>query len=142
MAAGIHALGVVSLLEAFAAGRVSVVAATDHYLERIARLDPHLKAFTHVDAERARASAQASSVRFDAGRARALEGVPIAIKGNIAVQGLPRHAGVGGWRDRVAAADARCVARLRAAGAVILGITNLHEAALGATTDNPAWGQC
>jgi aspartyl-tRNA(Asn)/glutamyl-tRNA(Gln) amidotransferase subunit A len=142
MAAGIHGLGVGSLLRAFRAGRVSVVAATEHYLERIARIDPRLMAYTHVDAAGARAAALAGAARFEAGTARALEGVPVAIKGNIAVRGLPRHAGVGAWRNRVADADAEAVARLRSAGAVILGITNLHEAALGATTDNMAWGQC
>ena len=77
MAAGIHALGVVSLLEAFRAGRVSVVAATEHYLERIARHDPVLKAFTHVDAAGARSAAAESAARFDSGTARALEGVPV-----------------------------------------------------------------
>lgn len=141
MAAGIHALGVVSLLEAFRAGRVSVVAATDHYLERIARHDPVLKAFTHVDAEGARAAAAASAARYDAGTARALEGLPLAVKANIDVAGWPVHGGMAAFSGRVPAADAEVVARLKAAGAVILGLTNLHEGALGATTDSEAFGQ-
>ncbi len=141
MAAGIHALGVVSLLEAFRAGRVSVVAATDHYLERIGRHDPVLKAFTHVDAGGARAAAAASAARFDAGTPRALEGVPIALKANIDVAGWPVHGGMGAFAGRIPDADAEVVTRLKAAGAVILGLTNLHEGALGATTDNAAFGR-
>lgn len=141
LAAGIHALGVVSLLEAFRAGRVSVVAATAHYLERIARHDPVLKAFTHVDAAGAQAAAAESAGRYDAGTARALEGVPVAVKANIDVAGWPVHGGMAAFAGRVPAADAEVVRRLKAAGAVILGLTNLHEGALGATTDNEAFGQ-
>ncbi len=140
MAGGIHALGVVSLLEAFRAGRVSVVAATDHYLDRVARFDGGLNCYTHVDAAGARAAAAASAARYDAGTARALEGVPIAVKANIDVAGLPVHGGIGVLRGRIAASDAEAVARLKAAGAVVLGMLNLHEAALGATTDNAFFG--
>ncbi len=152
MAAGIHQLGVVSLVEAYRAGRVSVVAAVEHYLDRIARFDPAgragnsrqpgLRAFTHIDAEGARAAAIASAARWDAGTARALEGVPIAIKANIDVAGLPVHGSIGALRSRVPAQDAEVIARLKAAGAVILGMLNMHEAALGATTDNAVFGQC
>lgn len=140
MSAGVHDLGVVALTAAFAAGQVSAVAAADAYLERIARLDPEIRAFTHVDEAGARAAARASAARLEAGEARPLEGVPLAIKGNIAVRGLPCHGGFGAFRDRVAGADAAAVARLRAAGALILGVLNLHEGALGATTDNPHFG--
>ncbi len=141
MSAPAHRLGVVALRAAFDAGELSPAAATDQYLERIARFDPALNAFTAVDAEGARAAAGESAARVAAGAARPLEGVPIAVKANIAVRGLPWHGGFGAWRDRVAEADAEVVARLRAAGAVILGTLNLHEGALGATTDNPHFGR-
>lgn len=141
MAAGIHQLGVVALREAFRAGRVSVVAATAHYLARIERFDPVLKAFTHVDAAGARAAAEASAARFEAGTPGPLEGVPIAVKANIDVRGLPVTGGIAALRERIAPADAEVIERLRAAGAVLLGMLNLHEAALGATTDNAAYGQ-
>ncbi|WP_448578769.1 amidase [Thermaurantiacus sp.] len=140
MSAGIHACGIAALVEGFALGRMSVTAVTDHYLERIARLDPGLHAFTHVDAEGARASARTSAARVEAGRARPLEGVPVAIKANLAVKGLPWHGGFGAFADRIATADAAAVHRLRDAGAVILGVLNLHEGALGATTNNPFFG--
>jgi len=142
MVARMHQLGVVALLEAYLAGRVSVVAATEQYLERIAAFDPQLKAFTQVAVDGARAAAKASAQRYDAGTARPLEGVPIAIKANLDVAGLHVHGGIDAYRDRIATADCTAVERLRDAGAVILGMLNMHEAALGATTDNLFFGQC
>lgn len=140
MATGLHQLSATALLDAFAAGRISVVAATRHYLDRIARSNDQLKAFTHVDAAGALAAAASSAARIDAGAPRPLEGLPIAVKANIAVAGLPLTAGVAARAGRIAAEDAAAVAALRAAGAVILGLTNMHEGALGATTDNPHFG--
>ncbi|MFN7397644.1 MAG: amidase [Sandaracinobacter sp.] len=70
-----------------------------------------------------------------------LAGVTVGVKSNIAVKGLPFTAGMGLFRDRIAGRDAAVVARLRAAGAAILGTLNMHEAALGATTDNPFFGR-
>ncbi len=110
-------------------------------LDRIARFDSDLRAFTALDRDRALADAAQSEVRIAAGDARPLEGWPIAIKANIDIAGLATTAGVEARRHAVAAADAPAVAALRAAGAVILGHANMHEAALGATTDNPAYGQ-
>src|SRR5690606_17308340 len=69
-----------------------------------------------------------------------LAGVTIGIKANIAVAGLPWTAGMALYRDRIAARDADAVARLRAAGAALLGTLNMEEAALGAKTDNPWFG--
>lgn len=140
MASGLHRLGVVALGEAYAAGRASTVAVTEALLDRIARLDPTLRAFTHVDAEGARAAAHASAARFDAGDPRPLEGVPIALKANIDVAGWPVHGGIGALADRVASADSEVARRLKGSGAVLLGALNLHEAALGATTDNQFFG--
>lgn len=69
-----------------------------------------------------------------------LAGTTAGIKANIAVAGLPWTAGMGHRLDVIAAEDAPVVARLRAAGAAILGTLNMHEAALGATTANPFTG--
>ena len=70
-----------------------------------------------------------------------LSGLTVGIKANIAVAGLPWTGGMGLYRDRIAKQDADVVSRLRAAGATIPGTLNMHEAALGATTDNPFYGQ-
>ncbi|TVQ35139.1 MAG: amidase [Geminicoccaceae bacterium] len=69
-------------------------------------------------------------------------GPVMAVKDNIDVRGLVTAAGIGAWRDRVATADAEVVARWRRAGGEILGKTNMHEGALGVTTDNAAFGRC
>ncbi|WP_181160196.1 amidase [Sandaracinobacter neustonicus] len=141
MAAGIHTLGVASLRAGYQAGRISVAAAVDHYLARIERFDPTLKAFTFVDPEGARTTARISAERFESGTARPLEGVPIAIKANIDVAGWPVTGGIAAWRDRRPTTDAQAVRLLKDAGAIPLGLTNMHEGALGATTDNPFYGQ-
>ncbi|MEE4200248.1 amidase [Erythrobacter sp.] len=70
----------------------------------------------------------------------ALAGLSIGVKANIAVEGMPLHAGLGAWKSRVAEEDAEVVRRLRKAGAAIIGILNMEEGALGAKTDNPHFG--
>ena len=69
-----------------------------------------------------------------------LAGMTIGIKANIAVQGLPFHAGIGSLAGRIAEEDAEVVKRLRAAGAAIVGTLHMEEAALGAKSDNPHFG--
>lgn len=138
----IIAAGVRGLQSLYAERAVTPVEATEAYLSRIRGLDGALGAYVHVDAEGARAAAHDSAERWRAGAALSpLDGVPIAIKANIAVKGAPWHAGVGVYKNRIAEEDAECVARLRAAGAVILGVLNMHEGAFGATTDNPFFGR-
>lgn len=133
--------GVLGLAAGHATGRWTPAAVTRTYLDRIARYDA-LNAFIDVDAERAMAAARASGERWAAGRPLSpLDGVPVAVKGNIAVAGLPWTAGIGAYRGRIAGADAPCVATLRNAGLVILGTLNLHEGALGVTSDNPWFGR-
>ena len=116
---------------------------TERLLVRIERENVRLNAFLHVDAEGARRAAAASDARRAAGRPRGpLDGLSVALKDNIDVAGLPTTAGMATRRGRVAAHDAFVVQRLRAAGVVILGKLNMHEAALGATNDNPHFGRC
>ena len=136
------AAGLVGLTSLYADRAVTPVEACEAYLSRIAGLDGALGAFNHVDAAGARAAAHASAERWRRGEARSLlDGAPIAIKANVAVEGWPWHAGVGAHQDRLADADALLVARLREAGAVLLGLTNMHEGAFGATTDNLHFGR-
>ena len=70
-----------------------------------------------------------------------LAGLTVGVKSNIMVKGLPWTAGMGLHRGRIAERDAACVARLRSAGAANLGAVNMHEAALGAHTDNAFYGR-
>lgn len=84
-----------------------------------------LNAVVALDASGARLAAAEADRRIAEGRPRPLEGLPITIKDSFDVRGLPTTAGSPLWRDRIAPADAPAVARLRAAGAVILGKTNV-----------------
>jgi aspartyl-tRNA(Asn)/glutamyl-tRNA(Gln) amidotransferase subunit A len=133
-------LDIAGLHDAVRRGRTSVVAVVEATLAEIDRRDPVLRSFIEVDRDNARAAAGESDRRFAEGSARALEGVTIAVKSNIAVAGLEWNAGMGLRRGIVADRDAPVVAQLRAAGAVILGTLAMHEAALGATTDNVWFG--
>jgi aspartyl-tRNA(Asn)/glutamyl-tRNA(Gln) amidotransferase subunit A len=126
-----------------AAGRTSSVALTQAALDRIAATNDDWRIFITVSPETAMAEAAASDARRAAGRPLGpLDGVPIAVKDNIDVAGMPSTAGIAAYRDRIPAEDAGVIARLRAAGGVLLGKLNLHEGALGATTDNPTYGRC
>lgn len=143
MSASIAELGVVGLGAALARGELSAVDATRAYLERIARHDRRIGAFLHVAAVSALEEAAASDLRRRTGTHRSdLDGIPIALKDNIDVAGMPCTNGMGALRDRRPEEDAYVVARLRLAGCVFLGKLTMHEAALGATNDNPHFGRC
>ncbi len=136
-------LGVVELAAALAQGHVSAVEATRAYLERIAERGPRLGAFLHVAADAALDDANAADRRRRAGVPRSdLDGVPIALKDNIEVAGMPCTNGIGALRNHYPQRGAHVVSLLRAAGCVLLGKLNMHEAALGATNDNPHFGRC
>ena len=139
----IIAAGVVGLAAQVRAGRVTARDAVECYLDRIARHGAGLNAFLAVAAERARAAADAlDRRRRDAVPLGPLAGVPLAIKDNLDVAGLAATAGIGALRGRTPERDAACVARLRQGDAVLLGKTNMDEAAFGATNDNPHFGRC
>jgi aspartyl-tRNA(Asn)/glutamyl-tRNA(Gln) amidotransferase subunit A len=136
------ALDVAELVDGFGQCRISPVDVLAACLERTARLDGALGIYLHLDERGAHAAAAASAERWRAGKPlSAIDGVPLALKANIAVRGWPHHAGVGAWRACVADEDAVCVQRLRAAGSVITGLVNMHEAAFGVTSDNEAFGR-
>ena len=124
-----------------ASGAATAQSLTAEALARIAAQDGSVRAFISV-APDAMAQARASDARRANGPIGALEGIPVAIKDNIDAAGLATTDGTAHFANRIAAADAHVTARLRQAGAVILGKLNMHEGALGATTDNPVWGRC
>ncbi|MEM9047936.1 MAG: amidase [Pseudomonadota bacterium] len=108
-------------------------------LDRIAGENDRSCIFLDLDPGGARAAARLSDARAPLGP---LDGKIVAVKANLAVRGLPWSAGTAGWRYRVAAQDAGAVAKLRAAGAIVLGTVNMDEGALGASGDNPVFGRC
>jgi aspartyl-tRNA(Asn)/glutamyl-tRNA(Gln) amidotransferase subunit A len=126
-----------------AAGRTSAMALARAALDRIAATNDDWNIFITVAAESALADAAASDARRAVGKSLGpLDGIPIAVKDNIDVAGMPTTVGIAAYRDRLPPRDAEVIARLRASGVVILGKLNLHEGALGATTDNPTYGRC
>jgi len=119
----------------------SAVAATRRCLDNIERFNPALNAFITVMAEPALAEASAIDAAVERGAwPGLLAGMPISVKDCIDVAGVPCTNGTLFYRDYVPNADAPIVARLRRAGGVIVGKTNLHEFCYGATSQNPHYG--
>jgi Asp-tRNA(Asn)/Glu-tRNA(Gln) amidotransferase A subunit family amidase len=112
------------------------------HLERIEGLQPSLNAFVHIDAEGARRQAQAAEAKILRGDAvGSLDGMAISIKSCIDVAGWPCPAGSRLRADYVANEDAVLVSRLRAAGAILVGNTNVPEFLMAYETDNALSGK-
>lgn len=124
-----------------AKGKVSPVELVEAYLARVEKLNPKLNAYMTVMAETARAEARAAEEEIRKKKYRGpLHGIPIALKDNIYTKGVRTTAGSKVLADYVPAEDATVVERLRAAGAIVLGKTGMHEFAYGVTCDNPFYG--
>ncbi len=124
------------------AGEVSAVEVTRAHLDRIAAVDGPVHAFLHVDAEGALAAAERVDAALDRGETPAspLAGVPLALKDVFATADMPTTCGsrmLQGWQPPY---DATVTRRLRDAGVVILGKTNMDEFAMGSSTENSAYG--
>ena len=137
-------LATLTLVEAghrLRSGALTAVALTEACLSRIAALDARLHAFVTVTAEWALASAALLDRELAAGRDRGpLHGIPISLKDLIDQAGVATTAGSRVPAARAAESDATVTARLKAAGAVLVGKTNLHEFACGTTGEDTAFG--
>lgn len=133
-------LGIAEAARALAGGGLTSRALVSACLERIHAENPGLKAFIHVADDLALAEADRSDARRREGSPMSpLDGVPIALKDNIDAVGQPSTNGLGmAWMP---SRDAGVVTLLRERGIVLIGKTNMHEGALGATTDNPHHGR-
>jgi aspartyl-tRNA(Asn)/glutamyl-tRNA(Gln) amidotransferase subunit A len=121
-------------------GEVTAVDVTRAYLDRIEAEDGELGAFLHVDAEAAlRAAEKVDAARASGSAVGPLAGVPLALKDVVVTEGVPTTSGskiLEGWRPPY---DATLAARLKRAGTVLLGKTNMDEFAMGSSTENSAY---
>ena len=141
MTVPLHFHTITELAPLIAAGRVSSEALTRGCLQEIEAHDRALGAFITVLGASAIAQARELDAEIAAGVCRGpLHGIPISLKDLIDQQGVPTTAASRVREGHVAAGDAPVTARLRAAGAVLLGKTNLHEFAFGTTSDDSAFG--
>ena len=133
---------VAETLEKFHRKDLSPVEFIEAHLARIQQIQPQLNAFVHIDVESARARARESESRFSRGEApRPLEGIPLTIKSSLDVAGWPCPAGSLLRKDYLPRADAPVVARLKSAGAILLGNTNTPEFLMAYETDNLLGGK-
>ncbi len=131
--------GIARQAELIAAGEISARELVQLYLGRIERYDAQLNAFRIVFAERALLEADQADARRGAGGERPLLGVPIAIKEDADVAGEQTRFGTRSG-DRPASADQEVVRRLREAGAIVIGKTNVPEMTLWPFTETPTFG--
>ena len=131
--------GAARLAELIRAGEVSPTELVDLYLRRIERIEPKLNAFRVVLDKQARADAKEAEERLAAGDEAPLLGVPVAIKDNVDYAGEVTTHGTAAYGE-AAKQDSAVVRRLREAGAVIIGKTNLPELAIYGFTESPTWG--
>jgi aspartyl-tRNA(Asn)/glutamyl-tRNA(Gln) amidotransferase subunit A len=129
------------LATALASGATSSVEVTQAHLDRIAAVDGAVHAFLHVNPEVSLAAAKASDARRQAGTTfNALDGVPLAIKDVLVTTDMPSTSGsriLEGWMSPY---DATVVTKIREAGLVPLGKTNMDEFAMGSSTEHSAYG--
>jgi Asp-tRNA(Asn)/Glu-tRNA(Gln) amidotransferase A subunit family amidase len=135
-------LSAVAMAQKIREKKISPVELADAHLATIERLNPKLNAFVHVDPERVRREARDAEGAVMSGKAHGpLHGVPISIKSSLEVAGLQCESGTRLRAGHIATQDAPLVARLRSAGAIVLGVTNTPELLMAWETDNLLHGR-
>jgi aspartyl-tRNA(Asn)/glutamyl-tRNA(Gln) amidotransferase subunit A len=137
--ADLHELTIEEASRRLAAREVSSRELTEALLARIEAVEPQVRAYITVTADIARAQADAADARLRAGERGPLLGVPMALKDLLTTRGVPTTCGSKMLERFVSPYDATAVERLAAAGAVMLGKTNMDEFAMGSSTENSAF---
>lgn len=135
-------LSATALAARIAAGNLTAVEAVEAFIARIEQVNPAINAVVVKRYDEARAEARAADARREAGEPLGpLHGVPITIKESLDLAGTPSTFGMPSRARTLADADDVYVARLRAAGAIVLGKTNVAQALLYNESDNPVYGR-
>src|SRR5271169_2962258 len=136
----LHNLSIGELADRLAASQISSVELTRHFLARIERFNPGLNALITLTAEQALASAAAADRRLAAGGRGRLLGIPLIHKDIFCTEGVRTSCGSRMLDNFVSPYDATVVARLKAAGAVMLGKANMDEFAMGSSNETSYYG--
>ncbi len=131
---------VAALSQALATKEISSVELTRLYLDRITRFNPEINAYITVDAEKSLAQAKAADDLFASGNATPLTGIPLAQKDIFCAKGWLTTCGSRMLDNFISPYDATVIERFNAAGAVILGKTNMDEFAMGSSNENSYFG--
>lgn len=132
----LHRLSIRELSEGLKQAQFSSRELTEHYLKRIAKIDPKVKSYVTVTAEQALAEADAADAALKSGNAHALAGIPLAHKDIFCTRGIKTTAGSKMLDNFISPYDATVVAKAKAAGLVTLGKVNMDEFAMGSTSEN------
>src|SRR5258707_10970303 len=136
----LHTLSIGELGRSLSSGQISSVELTRHFLGRIERLNPGLNALITLTAEQALVAAAAADRRRAAGESGPLLGIPLIHKDIFCTDGVRTSCGSRMLDNFVAPYDATVVARLKAAGAVMLGKANMDEFAMGSSNETSYYG--
>ena len=136
----LHRLSIREISEGLAAAKFSSRELTEHYLKRIAKIDPQVRSYVTVTNEVALAQADAADALRQAGQATALTGIPVAHKDIFCTQGIKTSAGSKMLDNFISPYDATVVAQGKNAGLVTLGKVNMDEFAMGSTSESSFYG--
>lgn len=136
----LHRLSIREMAEGLKTAQFSSHELTQHYLNRIAKIDPQVKSYVTVTAELALAEATAADGLLKSGMAGLMTGIPLAHKDIFCTQGIKTSAGSKMLDNFISPYDATVVAKAKAAGIVTLGKVNMDEFAMGSTSENSYYG--
>ena len=136
----LHRLSIREMAEGLKTAQFSSRELTQHYLDRIAKIDPRVNSYVTVTAELALAEANAADELLKSGASSLMTGIPLAHKDIFCTQGIKSSAGSKMLDNFISPYDATVVAKAKAAGIVTLGKVNMDEFAMGSTSENSYYG--